>query len=544
MKPAPALTVGEIIEFLAPQLREPDWPPDVFAIVGTILQKSGAYVSVLEKWPPAADWPEKMQSLGQDWRASAIAGNGQPPQPVLKAWTTLLAGRDMTLGQLADDSKLCRACLQLLAASDEACHGVGVVGPKVSDDFDREAVSRLVTHGTLCKLVDKHRAAVFPKLHTPRSGLTLRSMSLHLSLFAPGDVEPRWYITPTKLQDDSLLVLVVPWPREVKPNQFQPVPGKDSALPTEYGYFRYKPLDLPGDFLDGLRNMLEEARAKCGMPVDLVVFPELSLTRKQYSQVEKIVCKEFAATLIGGTVDLSKLPAVNAWAMSFPSSTPLVDLPTQYKHHRWLVDRGQIEQYGLEAHLDPKRRWWEHSKIERRRLAFMAMRPWLTLSVLICEDLARLDPVGEILRAVGPNLVIALLLDGPQLRTRWPARYATVLADDPGTSVLTLTSLGMAVMSQPPGTTPQRVIALWKDALSGAAQEIRLPDTADAAVLNLSVERVEEWTADRRRDSAVAGFPKLIDVKFVSRGGPRAPRKPKPASSSVTPPVAPSSPKS
>jgi len=52
------------------------------------------------------------------------------------------------------------------------------------------------------------------------------------------------------------------------------------------------------------------------------------------------------------------------------------------------------------------------------------------LTVLICEDLARLDPVNDLVRAVGPNLVMSLLMDGPQLTTRWPARYATVLADD------------------------------------------------------------------------------------------------------------------
>jgi hypothetical protein len=65
-------------------------------------------------------------------------------------------------------------------------------------------------------------------------------------------------------------------------------------------------------------------------------------------------------------------------------------------------------------------------------------------SVLICADLARQDPAADLIRAVGPNLLIALLMDGPQLSHRWPARYAAVPAEDPGTSVQTLTSLGMA----------------------------------------------------------------------------------------------------
>lgn len=69
--------------------------------------------------------------------------------------------------------------------------------------------------------------------------------------------------------------------------------------------------------------------------------------------------------------------------------------------------------------------------------------------MLVCEDLARQDPAADLIRAVGPNLLIALLMDGPQLSGRWPARYASVLAEDPGTSVLTLTSLGMAERSRP-----------------------------------------------------------------------------------------------
>jgi hypothetical protein len=46
-------------------------------------------------------------------------------------------------------------------------------------------------------------------------------------------------------------------------------------------------------------------------------------------------------------------------------------------------------------------------------------------------------------------LLIALLMDGPQLKSRWSGRYAGVLAEDPGSSVLTLTSLGMALRSRP-----------------------------------------------------------------------------------------------
>jgi hypothetical protein len=45
--------------------------------------------------------------------------------------------------------------------------------------------------------------------------------------------------------------------------------------------------------------------------------------------------------------------------------------------------------------------------------------------------------VAELLRDVGPALVVTILLDGPQLGSRWTAPCASVLADDPGSAVLT-----------------------------------------------------------------------------------------------------------
>ena len=64
------------------------------------------------------------------------------------------------------------------------------------------------------------------------------------------------------------------------------------------------------------------------------------------------------------------------------------------------------------------------------------------------------------LRAVGPNLIIALLADGPQIASRWPGRYAAAFADDPGSSVLTLTSAGMSLSLE--GNT-RRVRSLRRD---------------------------------------------------------------------------------
>ena len=58
----------------------------------------------------------------------------------------------------------------------------------------------------------------------------------------------------------------------------------------------------------------------------------------------------------------------------------------------------------------------------------------ITIVSLVCEDLAQNDDVAEVIRSVGPTIVSTHLLDRPQLTSRWSARYASVLADDPGSA--------------------------------------------------------------------------------------------------------------
>lgn len=127
--------------------------------------------------------------------------------------------------------------------------------------------------------------------------------------------------------------------------------------------------------------------------------------------------------------------------------------------------------------------------------------------------------MADIIRAVGPNLVMALLMDGPQTKERWAARYATVLADDPGCSVLSLTSSGMAQLSRPAtGPSRSRVVALWKDAFRGAT-EIELPAGCDAVAVSLSIRYREEFTADGRGEDSNAAFPILSGVHPIGRTG-------------------------
>jgi hypothetical protein len=137
-------------------------------------------------------------------------------------------------------------------------------------------------------------------------------------------------------------------------------------------------------------------------------------------------------------------------------------------------------------------------EIPERSVHFLEVGGGITVAAVVCEDLARLDGVAELLRSVGPTLVMTLLLDGPQLASRWTSRYAGVLADDPGSAVLTLTALGMATRSQPRGMPPSRVVAMWKDPARGV-REIPMDPGAQGVLLKAVVDRSARYAADGRQ---------------------------------------------
>jgi hypothetical protein len=280
-------------------------------------------------------------------------------------------------------------------------------------------------------------------------------------------------------------------------------------MPERFGFFT---ADLSStSAVRRVARALRDAERLVG-EVHAIIFPELALRRAQAEQL----CRRFKGLIVGGIGEVAAgaRSGSNAAFVGAPLGGVAVGW-TQGKHHRWRLDGGQINQYGIGGILDPTREWWERIALTARQLSFLSVNGWLTMCVLICEDLARQDPVSDLVRAVGPNLVVCLLQDGPQLSARWPARYATVLADDPGCSVLTLTSLGMARLCRPPGTAECRVIALWKDARSSKPIEISMDNRASGVVLSLTREFREEWTADGRSDGGFTAYLLLNGVHQV-----------------------------
>jgi hypothetical protein len=286
------------------------------------------------------------------------------------------------------------------------------------------------------------------------------------------------------------------------------------------GTFSYSPNEEKGGELHQIvQELIHEAERRVG-PIHIVVFPECSLTETQFDFLSVDLVKRKIMLIAGvaqGSYDRQKARNEAVVATADIAKPTERSLYSQRKHHRWCLDREQIVRYGLSGQLDPRQFWWEDIAVDERLLRFYPLREWLCMSVLICEDLARLDPVGQYIRAVGPDLVIALLCDGPQLATRWPAYHATVLADDPGSSVLTITSLGMSNLSRPTSRRfdgSERIIGMWRDPHVGFV-EIRLPADNNAAVLSLRRHDVHTRTIDGREKAGNSGSPAYGGLTFI-----------------------------
>ena len=397
--------------------------------------------------------------------------------------------------------------------------------------------TNFLASSTMGRNLEASMVRVLPKKKSPEVGISLRSITQNIGIWTKNEVLPRWIeIGPSKLTgkvNSALNVLLVPWPNEVRPSQFRAIES-DCDMPDDFRFFDYEidtepsemktelgpvVVEKPLEITNHVKSLLAKAKQSIG-EIDVVIFPELSINETSFDALAEYLRKEDVA-LIAGLGDLDQdenancpLESANQVRMQIPG----LDFPIiQSKHHRWKLERSQIVQYGLGSILDVEKSWWENTRVARRTLNFVQLHQRFVMSTIVCEDLARQDPVAGLLRAVGPNLIVALLMDGPQMATRWPNRYATVLADDPSSSVLTLTSIGMAKLSCPPSVkSPSRSIGLWKDP-TGDPVEINLDATADAVVLCLSMNKATFYTADGRESRFKANTPVFAGIHQINK---------------------------
>jgi hypothetical protein len=537
----------------------PAWPPDLFALAGALIRRNGAYLQVFEHRGPAP-YLNDLEQAAETWRNQIDAISAESVtvsvlqsvrvREVVDAWASLIQARNTPINEIRRE--LAEQLIRMTLIADQASVGIGIDWDNRTEKGTRPskflsiAEQILVTNElqSFCREVPRDVLCVLGKQHTPAKGATFRSLSHHLALYHPSEIEARWINPIPKMVEqgpsrEGLNLLLLPWPRRVATEDFQEVlPGgirQDGSEPP--GYFRYQPKEYDGSerFAVRLRQALASAYQQAGA-IDAIVLPELALTEAQYYAAEQIAFEARCILVCGlrqaGTTpndwdaNLSVLQvarAVRGPEQTVDSQDPLLSNLRlfQAKHHRWYLDRAQIVNYQLGGRFPTSRGCWEHIDLPGRVLHFVTLNS-TTWTVLVCEDLARQDPAADLIRAVGPNLLIALLMDGPQLTGRWPSRYASVLAEDPGTSVLTLTSLGMAERSRPiiqsgQRASPSRVIALWRDAVEGEIQIAHDPDD-DACVLSLEYQLRTEYCADGRSDHGQTRYPVYAGYRSFRTG--------------------------
>lgn len=524
----------------------PVWPPDLFAVAASLVQHSGCYAllsaSSTRKNVMGHDYVTRVQRQAKPWREGGRQRGWSGS--IQRLWDQLRKQDDARIvGVQEQRADWWPLALELMATADEASKGFGFISlaPKPLQAYEilhRRSWAPLVysrhsqrrkdtlannTASTLCVLVPEAVACVQPKSRTAQVGCTLRSLSHHLALLpGTGEVRTRWLLQPgSKMGLQPLNVLVIPYPYKLDGNAFSQGKTRKS-----WGYFRLTPQWLddatPDKIVAFLTDLLNVARGEVS-DVHGIVLPELALDEERATGVaQRMGALDGLEFFVTGMLRVKDGLARNeAFTSLYNESADPVVWWEQSKHHRWKLDRGQITRYHLGHALGPHRDWWEDIELGPRQVHFYHFREGASMAVLICEDLARVEPVQPAIRAVGPNLVIALLLDGPQLEGRWPGRYATVLADDPGSAVLSLTSLGMVSRSAGPTDNASRAIALWKDSL-GSIKSLNLPSGAHALLLTVSGEWVEERTLDGRWDGCSTLQLSLTGVRPVTATGTHA----------------------
>ena len=501
-----------------------EWPPDLFALTEVILERSEAYRFLLSppggmEWPPNRfpNWSDAVVQAGRQWSVWIEDRHGTVPDILAEEWSVFRDRAAMPLEHLAEghDWRMCEALLTLHAIADEACAGLGIALDRsdgkgcIYRARGRELLGRT---GSLSR-VESYFLRVLPKVRTPPNGTSLRSFSRYACVRGPS-VEARWSKVPARRTGTDprarhANLLLLPWPLRVRESDFRPLEGSVQRLAKEpFGFFEFAPSERLD--LDLVSRMIVAAREEVDS-VDVVVLPESAVDESDVNDLEALLDRHGVISLITGVRQRSTQPGQMPGNWVHIGFSPRLEkgrpLPNstgeqwfhirQNKHHRWSLDEGQIYQYHLGGALHPHVRWWEAMDVPRRSIQFIELGDEITLVSLVCEDLAQIDDVAEVIRSVGPTVVVTPLLDGPQLPSRWAARYASVLADDPGSAVLTLTSFGMVQRCRPNGRDSSPVVALWKDPVRGT-REIPLEAGAQGVLLTVCGELATRRSADGR----------------------------------------------
>jgi hypothetical protein len=387
------------------------WPPDVFALCDRALEASEAYRFVVSP-PPGVQLSEagggaEAVRLAAHWWEWLDGTGTAAPEPILAWWKTVRNAGRLGIEQVASGGEweVIEALLALHTVADEACAGLGSAtgappGPGCS--FRAAARELFAQTGSLSR-ASPAVVRVLPRCRASAGGISIRSLSRHVFVSGP-QVDIDWHRTPSLPTDvrppeAHANGLLLPWPLRVRASDFRSVryalPHMDTA---ETGFFTFAPVEaLDLGRVDGvLRAAIDEAGT-----IDFVILPECAITPADINPLEALLARYGVWCLIAGVRELAADSHLGAnWVHVGVRQERVWRHAAQHKHHRWRLDGRQIDQYNLGGALQPSMHWWEAVSIPRRSLQIIDMGS-MTLVPLVCEDLARREPVSDLVRSIG-----------------------------------------------------------------------------------------------------------------------------------------------
>ncbi|ODR92895.1 hypothetical protein [Sinorhizobium alkalisoli] len=561
-------TVKEIIKRIFPEGTNetgkscddpPAFPPDVFAAAAFLLERSGLYVylSPGERHIWGQPWFFVDPHMKETWFEAAQQWKRSPKTPIAvqNLWKELYVdsgNAEFTLipEQNEPMPRWVTAAFGLMYIADEACSDVGYLHHRqiTKDsswialnllDAEIENIKRSVeamggnaTHTrikhhqySITKQASLDMVSVQPKAHTSQVGLSMRAISQNLALLpSPSRMAATWNrITGNIEGQTGLNILLIPYPFEIEAHHIHKQIHGDPDQPS-WGWFDVRQGWLPDKHVlfEFVSALIQRAEEQSQSPVDVLVFPELSLSWVHHEYLVDNLAKahrELEFVVSGSSTNCDGHAGNFALTSSINWDGPnhTIHTNSRGKHHRWRLDEGQIKMYDLEESLPGSTSvWWEKISVARRLVHTHVFRNNSCFTTFICEDLARSDPAHETVRALGPSIVFCLLMDGPQLTTRWGARYALGLVEDPGSAVLTFTSRGLMqrtrnkALREADGEVPDArsrgkaypraenwSVGLWRDVDSGPV-ELHCPPPDHAVMLKLKAAEKADHSYDGR----------------------------------------------
>ncbi|HIF9536735.1 TPA: hypothetical protein ACX6S7_000943 [Photobacterium damselae] len=490
------------------------WPPNVFIILYSLLEYTDKYrllVSPQEHFIWEQEHKHSVEQLSADWLA--LISNQLSEDKKRLSFISLLYNLGNVFNQtnfskgiydLMNEKDFSLSVFLLVISIDELFSNVNICNYKFENKLEvslliRDLTSNPKLRNNLADVECKLGYVTF-KTKVPQSGLTINNLTRNLTCVKPS-------VSPTIIKNKrekkhfnnkTYNILFLPWPLVVNDLAFRPVETPiDKVMDDYFGFFEYSPSEKlsSSDFVVAIISAIKNAGS-----IDLIVLPECALDEVTYGRFKDLLFDLFgedAPSLLSGVYGHDENSGKNIAKLSFIGESGSFDTVEQNKHHRWFLDNSQLRNYNLSNALDPSRKWWENIPVGRRNLVSLHTPNGVRLCPLICEDLARQEPVAQAVRAVGPNLVVSLLLDGPQLKDRWPGKYSAVLSDDPGASVLSVTALGMTLRSTGLGYAPSRVVGLWSEP-GGISETLEMKDEGLGIIIGLELVDEKMWTIDGR----------------------------------------------